>query len=400
MKRTVSLIWAGLALASFAGVQFEVKNVEAHQRYPWNGKVDIDFLIDCADSAAEFDVTVECTDHIGGTNVMMKTIKKNDIGETATKFTLQKGQHRLVWNADVDCPNVKLANISFAVFAKLLGEEDAADYLIIDLSGGPEAPAYPVSYRVGIPADGWTDEYKTTKLVMRKCPAGKFINTEYDGGEVTLTKDFFAGVFEVTQKQWFLVMGSLPSSLQDSWNLYGVGDLHPVYYVSYNDVRGKSNGSRWPASSAVDALSFVGKLRAKTGLNELDLPTEAQWECACRAGTTTEYNIGDSEGSLATAGWYSGNEGNKSHPVGQKIENSWGLYDMHGNVSEWCLDWNGENLLGTDPKGAASGSYRRDRGGHWSVRAGYCRSSSRDTSYTGPSGANMHIGFRLFRTCP
>ena len=400
MNRLIAMLWAGLAVSAFAGAQFEVKNVEAHQRYPWNGKVDIDFLIDCADSAAEFDVTVECTDHIGGTNVMMKTIKKNDIGETATKFTLQKGQHRLVWNADVDCPNVKLANISFAVFAKLLGEDDTADYLIIDLSGGPDATAYPVSYRTGAPSDGWTDEYKTTKLVMRKCPAGKFINTEYAGGEVTLTKDFFAGVFEVTQKQWLLVMGTWPSSSPSSY--FGVGDDYPAYNISYSHIRGSSNGSQWPASSAVDASSFVGKLRVKTGLNELDLPTEAQWECACRAGTATTYNTGDDEGALAAAGWYLGNAGDKSHPVGQKTENTWGLFDMHGNVSEWCLDRFGEglNLSGIDPKGAMSGSYRRDRGGHWNMGAGSCKSSFRGASYLGASSADFSRGFRLFRTCP
>ena len=399
MNKLIAMLWAGLAVSAFAGAQFEVKNVEAHQRYPWNGKVDIDFLIDCADGAAEFDVTVECTDHVGGTNVMMKTIKKNDIGENATRFTLQKGRHRLVWNADVDCPNVKLANISFAVFAKLLGEEDTADYLIIDLSGGPEATTYPVSYRTGIPTDGWTDEYKTTKLVMRKCPAGKFINT-YNGGEVTLTKDFFAGVFEITQKQWLFVMGALPSSLQNEWNHYGVGDLYPVYYVSYNDIRGNSNGSRWPASPAVDTKSFIGKLRAKTGLNELDLPTQAQWECACRAGTTTTYNVGDGETALMAAGWYSGNAGGTTHPVGRKTENAWGIYDMHGNVEEWTLDWKDYSLSlsGIDPMGALSGTLRILRGGSW-IQDAYISASSCDSNWY-PSSSDGYVGFRLFRTCP
>lgn len=387
MKKLVMMLGVALALTTFAGTQFEVKNVEAHQRYPWNGKVDIDFLIDCADSAAEFAVTVECTDHVGNTNVTMTTIKVNDAGAASTKFTLKKGQYRLVWNADVDCPNVKLANISFAVFAKLLGEEDTADYLIIDLSGGPNASSYPVSYRTGIPSGGWTDEYKTTKLVMRKCTAGKFRTTQWYGGEVTLTKDFFAGVFEVTTKQWNLVMGG------------DGGDAYPRNYVSYNDIRGSSNGSRWSASSAVDASSFVGKLRAKTGLNELDLPTEAQWEYACRAGTTTTYNTGDSESALAAAGWYFGNSGEKSHPVGMKTANAWGLYDMHGNVWEWTLDWGGASLLGMDPKGASSGSSRIARSGGWYDGAGSCTSSCRHSNSPSSTG-NPYLGFRLFRTSP
>ena len=395
MKKAIPMIVAAMALTALADTPFEVKNVTAHQRYPWNGKVDIDFRIDCADAAADFDVTVECTDHVGNTNVTMTTIRENDAGAAATSFRLGAGQHRLVWNAAADCPNVKLASISFAVFAKKRGPEDEADYLVIDLSGGPDAASYPVSYLTSVPAGGWTDEYKTTKLVMRKCPAGTFTNTNWGGGEVTLTKPFFAGVFEVTQKQWLLVMGSWPA---ESPGHYGAGDAYPAYYVSYDHIRGSSAGSQWPASSAVDASSFIGKLRAKTGLNELDLPTEAQWEQACRAGTTTIYNTGDGESALAAAGWYSDNSGNTTHPVGQKTANAWGLYDMHGNVWEWTLDWYGKSFSGTDPKGASSGSSRRYRGGSWDDGAVSCTSSYR--SNNSPSFAFNSLGFRLFRTCP
>ncbi len=383
---TSAALCMGTVVGAFAATNFEVKNVEAHQRYPWNGKVDIDFLIESSDADAAYKVTVVCTDHVGNTNLTLRTIKYNDKGEAATAFTLKPGQHRLTWDADADLPNVKLPRISFAVLANLTGEIDTAEYLVIDLSGGAEAESYPVTTRTGVPEGGWTDEYKSTKLVLRRCSAGAD-----PLGRYTLTKGFYAGVFEVTEKQWTLVMGSNPSS-------YKRGDTYPVECVSYNDIRGESDGSNWPRSSAVDATSFLGKLRAKTGLPELDLPTEAQWEYTCRAGTTTTYNTGDSEAALAEAGWYSGNANGQKHPVGEKVANAWGLYDLHGNVWEWCLDWYRGDLSGTDPMGAASGSYRYYRGGSWYDGAGSAASSNRD--YGIPSRRYYYLGFRLFRTIP
>lgn len=388
MKKTVlTLAWACAASLALADVSFEVKNVEAHQRYPWNGKVDIDFNLTSSDANADFKVEVECTDHVGNTNIVLKTIKLNDAGSAATAFTLKAGQYRLTWNADADMPNRKLPNVSFAVFASLVGASESASYLVIDLSGGASAASYPVSYLSSVPSGGWTDTYKTTKLVMRKCPAGKDPLNRY-----TLTKDFYAGVFEVTQKQWYQVMGVYPSSS------HGSGDAYPVYCVSYNMIRGTSSGSQWPTSAAVEADSFIGKIRQKTGLAELDLPTEAQWEYACRAGATTTYNLGNDEASLAAAGWYSGNAGGTTHPAGGKTANAWGLYDMHGNVWEWCLDWYGASLSGADPIGAASGSRRKNRGGSWYDFAGFCPSSYSD-GYS-PSYADCDLGFRLFRTMP
>ena len=390
MRKTVLVMAAiGAAFVAMATTSFEVKNVEAHQRWPWNGKVDIDFNIECADHSASFRVNVECTDHDGNTNIVLQTLKYNGQGAAATLFTLAPGQHRIVWDGDADVPNRQLRNISFAVYAKLAGDEDAATYMVIDLSGGSEASSYSVSYMTGIPSGGWTDEYKSTKLVLRKCPAGADPLNRY-----TLSKDFFVGVFEVTQKQWNLVMGTSPASGK------GVGDTYPVYNVSYNMIRGSSSGSLWPGSSSVDSDSFIGRLRSRTGVAELDLPTEAQWEYACRAGTTTTYNTGDSESALSAAGWYSSNSSSATHPVGQKTANAWGLYDMHGNVWEWCLDWHDWNntLSGTDPAGPSSGSNRYVRGGSWDYGASYCSSSYR--SGLSPSYTGNYLGFRLSRTMP
>lgn len=202
---------------------------------------------------------------------------------------------------------------------------------------------------------------------------------------VTLTKPFFCGLFEVTQKQYSLVTGSNPSNFS--------GDKLPVDKVSYNAIRGAFNGAKWPSSSAVDSTSFIGKLRTRTGA-DFDLPTEAQWEYACRAGTTTTYSYGDSiNGDYM---WYNGNSSSETHEVGTKSPNPWGLYDMHGNVWEWSLDWFYEIKAGTDPQGPSSGVYRVRRGGSWKVGASDCTSSYRYYNY--PNYGYDYDGFRLCLT--
>ena len=299
-------------------------------------------------------------------------------------------------------------------------------YLIIDLSAGSEAASYPVSTLAAAPAGGWTDEYKTTKLVLRKIPAGSFTigSPEDELGhadnetqhQVTLTKDFYVGVFEVTQKQWELVTGNWPSYFSN----VSYCDSRPVEKVSYDDIRGSGVGSGWPANSAVDADSFLGRLRAKTSLT-FDLPTEAEWEYACRAGTTTALNSGENLTdklnclNMAKVGryWYNGGSGYSSDgdtsvgsaKVGSYLPNRWGLYDMHGNVWEWCLDWKQDELGSsalTDPRGAAGGaageSFRVIRGGCWFLNASSCRSAYRAGRLQSLEDSNL--GFRLVRAVP
>jgi formylglycine-generating enzyme required for sulfatase activity len=155
--------------------------------------------------------------------------------------------------------------------------------------------------------------------------------------------------------------------------------------------------AKWPASNAVDSTSCLGKLRSWTGL-DFDLPTEAQWEYACRAGTTTTYSYGNSaNGSYM---WYGDNSSWTTHEVGTKQPNPWGLYDMHGNVFEWCLDWYGTLSYGTDPKGSSSGASRMLRGGCLYCGCSYfdvsfCASSYR--IYGDPPDAGNNVGFRLAR---
>ncbi len=194
---------------------------------------------------------------------------------------------------------------------------------------------------------------------------------------VTLTKPFWIGVFEVTQKQYQLVVGSNPA-------LYK-GDKRPVEKLWWSDVRGDGD---WPSSKAVAGNSFMGRLRARTGL-PFDLPTEAQWEYACRAGTTSKYNNGgNSESDLKKLARYYGNRSNDNlytMPVGSYLPNAWGLYDMHGNVYEWCLDRFSTPLsAATDPVGPTSGGNRIARGGGYFSHYDCCCSAYRYDSEAYP----------------
>lgn len=269
-------------------------------------------------------------------------------------------------------------------------------YCVIDVSGGTSASSYPVTYLDSCPINGWGDEYKTTKILLRRIEPG----TVKMGGTkpVTLTKPFYIGVFEITQKQYQLVTGSNPSSYK--------GDMRPVEYVSWNDIRGNSSTYNWPNVTTVDPSSFMGCLQSKTGLN-FDLPTESQWEYACRAGTTSDYNNGGSgDNDLKQLGRFSGNRtdgrgGYSEHTVvGSYSPNAWGLYDMHGNVYEWCLDWYAD--INSDPAadflGAVSGSYRIRRGGTWAAASFVCESSYRHYFISPDYYWPDYWGFRLSLT--
>ena len=354
---------------------------KVQQRYPWNGMVDIDYTITGDATGCKLEIGVE--DKESGTKYL------------PTKFLsvlpVAAGKHRVTWSTEAEGVTIVSTNVSVTVSLVNTDPEVVNNslYYVIDLSGGTSAASYPITTLSAPPGGVWSDEYKTTKLVLRRLEAGSFrMNGSYD---VTLTKPFYIGVFEVTQKQYELVTGNKPS--------YYKGDTRPVEYVSWNTIRGNSDSYNWPNVKTVDPNSFVGLLRSKTGLS-LDLPTEAQWEYACRAGTTSSYNNGgNTEADLKTLGRYSGNRndgrgGYSEHTkVGSYAPNDLGLYDMHGNVWEWCLDWYGSLSNGSDPIGSVSGSYRVIRGGSWSNDASYCPSSYRDNFP--PSYYDYNFGFRL-----
>jgi formylglycine-generating enzyme required for sulfatase activity len=235
-------------------------------------------------------------------------------------------------------------------------------------------------------------------VMMRMCwiPEGEFLmgSPEDELGRfddetqhrVTITQGFWLGKYQVTQAQWEAVMESNPSHFK--------GPNLPVETVSRDDISGPEG-----------FLDKANRLVAAVG-GRFSLPTEAQWEYACRASTTTALNSGknltSAEGvcrNLDEVAWYDKNSDEETHPGGLKKANPWGLHDMHGNLWEWCADWYAAYPTGpiADPLGPDSGSYRVVRGGGWYFTPGYCRAAFRGNG--GPGGISYFLfGFRAART--
>jgi len=232
-------------------------------------------------------------------------------------------------------------------------------------------------------ADRQPDKVITNSIGMKLVwiPPGTFqmgsndYDTEKPLHTVTITKGFYMGVYEVTQEQYQKVMGNNPSAFKGNDNL-------PVETVSWNDAR-----------------EFCTQLCQKEG-KTYRLPTEAEWEYACRAGTTSTYGFGNREFQLGNYAWYDKNSGIATHPVGQKKPNAWGLYDMHGNVWEWCLDWYAKDWYSKGPaenplnEGYGDMKYIVIRGGGWHGDSYGCRVSYRNGSGL-PDSPLYDIGFRV-----
>jgi len=351
-------------------------------------------------------------------------------------------QTREVW-VDVDAPNDTHLNIPLTPVASVLFvNTQPTDAKVRILNIGPafyQGMALDAGrYHVEVTADGyekqmiWVSlaegENKTLDIRLKPMtasrqtqkitnslgmefvylPPGTFImgsppnESERDADEnqhrVILTKGFYMQTTEVTQGQWKAVMRSNPSYFKNCEN-----DC-PVEKVSWNY-----------------AIEFIRRLNQREGKNTYRLPTEAEWEYACRAGSSAAFSNGDIserkcgyDPNLDAVGWYCGNsdvtyrgcydarkDGGAgcagTHPVARKQPNAWGLYDMHGSVWEWCQDWKGDYPSGstTDPIGPSSGSYRVVRGGSWGNEAVYCRSANRFGN--SPEKGGNDLGFRLVR---
>lgn len=258
---------------------------------------------------------------------------------------VQAGSHRIVWDVLSEREKLAGANICFKVEANS-GRfmVNGVSFDMVRVEGG--------TFRMGGTAEQGTDAYDREKPVH----------------SVTLSS-YYIGKNEVTQALWQAVMGSNPSNFKGS-NL-------PVECVSWNDCQ-----------------NFIQKLNSLTGRN-FRLPTEAEWEFACRGGNNSRGYKYSGSNNLGSVAWYDDNSGGQTHPVGTKAPNELGIYDMSGNVWEWCNDWYDNYAANsqTNPTGPQSGSGRVDRGGSWSHNARRCRSSYRDDCY--PAGRGIDLGLRL-----
>lgn len=339
VKTAVALLATGL-VGGMTALGASVSDVTAQQRYPWNGLVDISYTIS-GDVAAMNNPSILITaiDNDSGCTYLASSFEREP--------SLTAGTHIATWNPNADGLKINSTDVRFTVSLS----DKASLYCLIDISGGSSATKYPVTYLNEVPSGGWNESHKKDYIVLRYCPAGTYMMQ--GDRKVTLTKPFYMGVFEVTQGQYKNVMGSSSRF----WNM--TGDYYPMA-ATYSAIRGAND---WPSSTAVGADSFVGKLMAKSSpkLSGVDLPTEAQWEYACRAGTVGELSSGKGLNPVnvkEVAGVFDGNI--KTDVVGSHKANPWGLYDMHGNAPEMCLDFYVKELGTaevTDPKGGTTGEH-------------------------------------------
>jgi len=332
---------------------------------------------------------------------------------------------RKAWPDNISSKNAKAVVTAWATNAP-------PDYMVTSLAASNTVFFYTSAEM--IPGGVTNDLYKTECLVMRKCPAA---NVQWRMGSptteanrksseaphvVALADDYYIGVYPVTQRQYEMMMNAVGANeaarRPSGFKLESDYATRPVERVSYEVLRGSSaDGVVWPDTGhAVKQNTFLDSVRRHTGLDGLDLPTEAQWEFACRAGCGTAYYNGENGSSALDAlGRYRLNGGyadgvnesstvtatctaeNGTSKVGTYLPNSWGIYDMLGNVQEWCLDWYQDNLGGVSPEtGPDTGSNRVYRGGGWGWSAADCRCASRASN--SPTTVWPKIGFRL--ACP
>ena len=278
---------------------------------------------------------------------------------------------------------------SFTVTAAALTGDTRTTTITVSLTGLKNGESLFRNIKVwqGVASQDFTvtGNGKTVTFKMIKVMPGTFQMGSESGDsdekpvhQVTLTNTYFMGETEVTQGLWYAVMGQSPTSDGNKWeSQYGIGDNYPAYRISYEDCQ-----------------KFLTKLNQLTG-QQFRFPTEAEWEFAAKGGTQSQGYTYAGSNTIGDVAWYTDNSGSKTHEVKTKKANELGLYDMSGNVWEWCADWYGSYSSGaqTNPTGATSGSDRVFRGGGWGSTATNCRVANR--SYITPSYRHDGLGFRL-----
>ncbi len=434
MKYRKMLVFGILALVSLAwAVDYvEVTNVVARQRYPWNGLVDIDFQLDFR-ATEPYQMYVEAFDNVGKTNLPVRSVYVPGISYPDNPCMVKADTTRIIWDAAKDLPNgFKCENVLISCRDTRMVTETNR-YVIVDLSAGPSADAYPVTYASQPPRGGWTEEYMTTKLVLRRINPGSFVmgsllsesgrSDNEDRHVVTLTKPYYIAVYELTARQYSLIMGGDSDGddtkpVEKDWADIRGRDAKIIKDYVVNPVTGSSgpytsyynsiepNEYTWPymTNDKVVEGSLLWVLRSKTGL-QFSLPTEAQWERACRGGSLTPLYTGKEDSELNRAqiqGPVKTDSTNiRDVYIGRYIPNAYGLYDMQGGVREWCLDVYSANLgkqFTVDPIGGMSvttnSSVHRTDHTYYAQFQGY----NRVIRGTGGRSATRMFGFVFFKT--
>ena len=325
---------------------------------------------------------------------------------------IEVGSRQILWRPDRECA---AGWAERAVTARVTAWplDDPPDFMAVDLTDSP-SPRWFYASAAAVPGGLSNNLYKTDWMLFRKIPA-KGIRWRMGGGEevgtykanvldtradeqyhgVTLGHNYYLSVYEATAQQCARMSGNAQTVANPT---------HPAVNYSYNVLR----GTGWPESPEVAPESSLAAFRARTGLASLDLPTEAEWEFACRCGSGAAFGNGEDLSSFdgpipGDLGWCSSDKVGGRQPVGQKVPNRWGLYDMHGNVAELCRDWYAASFYAagseqTNPVGAtaseATGS-RVTRGGAFVLGAAQCRSASRSFAWNPSEIKYGWVGFRL-----
>lgn len=371
---------------------FDGGDVDAAFRSPRN----LSFSYTLADAAAI--VTVDIQTNIAGSAEWASigaAHTKSVMGEVNKVVAPRAEPYRVVWCPDLDWPGQHADAGSVRAVFTFHDLAEPPDYMSVDLGakGGCRRFYADVEAVHGDLSDTH-HPCRHSRLLMRRIPAAgatfRMGAVRHDPNRaaseaarlVTLSEDFFMAVFETTRGQFS--NGAWDQLENDS----------PVANLSWCDLRGEHVD--WPADGhEVGAGSPFERLRNRTGIPSFDLPTEAQWEFACRAGVTAPFSNG-TETSAGDLAWTRENSGIVAHDVGRKAPNPWGLYDMHGNVVEWCLDWYAPDYDPSDvvdPAGPSRGTARSKRGGCYTTAPVRCRSSDRDSDAPGLRFVNC--GFRL-----
>ena len=331
-------IFALLSAASTVGSMFAIaiSDVSAHQRYPWNSLIDVDFTLAAASADSQYKIDVKAA-YLGDTRIL-------NARTFVTDPVVKPGTNRITWDFGKDFPDFKADDLRVAVTASPFTNGTDGVYMVIDLSGGKNASSYPVRYTTTPPEHSVNalDACKTTEMWLKRIKCGSFMFCEGDSdpGEfkVNLTKDFYMGIFECTQQQWAQVKGDWPST----FNNEQFKATRPCESIGQTTIRGHF---QWPRTKEPTDGSFVGKIRSRTGLATFDLPTEAQWEYANRCGArngkhwcykvdSAHMRFGMTDAEI-DSGW---DLTGGTVPVGTYAPNIWGIYEMFGNVAELCLD--------------------------------------------------------------